>query len=1333
MAFQSSVLRDGEWVTQTVSFQDALKASSSVPKTASDQHTEKPACGILSRTIIESPVVHWVLPVLLRSRSNNDLAFIGDRFVQISELREDGQVHEVIRKADFGTRIRNAAVLGAVPGVGTKGARPGSIKTEDTDVAMQDDSMMYEADGQHTLPPQLLVLMLETGDAVFLFIRQRLDGTLEFVTTKYESPRNLQFLGYHLAIDPSSRYLAAGSAQGAFIIYELESLTTMNSQFRHHGSFKPVKTIRVRTTQGVIHKMEFLHPRPEDDYHIILLLIVIHREINKQGHISRMVVYDWELGDELSTVLRSEKGTLLPREHRMPLMIIPLKLNTAFFAVSEHCIGIVKNAFTGQTLFDTIETHSPGQTDLHYGASEPLWTAWARPFRLKPWQDKMDTIYLAREDGVITQIEIDATALVPSVLNVGTINTNITTAFTAAYDVFSDVLVIGGESGPGGIWKINARADPQQVSVIPNWSPVVDLATTDTHLSWARGSTHKEISTRRKNATNLKQKPDRIFCTSGRGPRSSLTELRWGIQARIGLEFDYDQPVRQSWMFPIEIQGEKGFYAVLSLPHSSDVLHFPADLSNASALSPDACPFDTSSRTISAIKNDQGIIVQVTETFTSFIAPFQSSRHSHDEACGKTSLVADHASCFDDVIVLSSHGSHGSRIDVLRVDEMNLLHSTSFDAKGEITCLGLFKKSLETYIVAGSVKDSVPCMTIYSLEGREISSKVPRPNIDAADHEPLFQIEAYTSVDVISDTAEKIILVFGTRTGHIVTVELEGGLEHSSFAIEQLGLSPANVFATSGRFDGSHAALVCCDNNLSIVTDFSTRTTKFHTKSPIWATDSNEQSMPSPPIHSAFCLEDSLAGYNRHMSLMLLAGTRILLVDIWPHVGPVPRSIPLDGTPMRLIYSKQWKALVVAHLKDNRPTLSFIDPDTGENISAAANKDKQPSDYISGLGHPGDRIFGLYEWFYVKDGKTFPFIIVTTQQGRLMIVSVKAEKVESPNGPTRQLQYWTRYKKKGFTEPIYTVVGDAVGLLFCVGKVLHWEVLDLSEKRLKPMKEIKLDSPATSLRVEGHTVCALTAQHSLQVIDLELGSEETQASIIHSDRITRYTGHVMEMGDSEEQPGKWPVSVISTSQAGIAGVWIPWGQRNKEFEVVFEGVLPTSIRRFRKGQTRPFWLAVDRQRQYDTLFSTTDQAEVLGVSLDGSLQHFSLIGMDLWRFLRLIQNLAYHNTDVCPFAHGSQSMIDDDDMELDLDLELEPQSYPNMMHIDGDLLKRCFDLNALKSLVSIGDGIDLFCEYLDGIEDGIHTEGFRDKGVDGQEKYIELGYKILEYVLAPPI
>jgi len=84
---------------------------------------------------------------------------------------------------------------------------------------------------------------------------------------------------------------------------------------------------------------------------------------------------------------------------------------------------------------------------------------------------------------------------------------------------------------------------------------------------------------------------------------------------------------------------------------------------------------------------------------------------------------------------------------------------------------------------------------------------------------------------------------------------------------------------------------------------------------------------------------------------------------------------------------------------------------------------------------------------------------------------------------------------------------------------------------------------------------------------------------------------------------------------------------------------------------------------------------------------------------------------------------------MDLDPELEPQRFREMMHIDGDLLKRCLDMSALEELVLIGDGIDLFCEYLDGIDDGIYTDGFRETGSQGRKKYIELGYEILEYVL----
>lgn len=76
MAFQTRVLRDGEWVTETVNLQAALRASAA-PQLASEPLPQPPVCGILSQTIVESPVVRWVLPTRLRSSTHNDIAFIG--------------------------------------------------------------------------------------------------------------------------------------------------------------------------------------------------------------------------------------------------------------------------------------------------------------------------------------------------------------------------------------------------------------------------------------------------------------------------------------------------------------------------------------------------------------------------------------------------------------------------------------------------------------------------------------------------------------------------------------------------------------------------------------------------------------------------------------------------------------------------------------------------------------------------------------------------------------------------------------------------------------------------------------------------------------------------------------------------------------------------------------------------------------------------------------------------------------------------------------------------------------------------------------------------------
>lgn len=76
MAFQSHVLENGQWVTRTNNINDLLNSRAAVAKPATERH-HGPQCGIMTRTVAQSPVAHWILPVRLRSSQHNDIAFVG--------------------------------------------------------------------------------------------------------------------------------------------------------------------------------------------------------------------------------------------------------------------------------------------------------------------------------------------------------------------------------------------------------------------------------------------------------------------------------------------------------------------------------------------------------------------------------------------------------------------------------------------------------------------------------------------------------------------------------------------------------------------------------------------------------------------------------------------------------------------------------------------------------------------------------------------------------------------------------------------------------------------------------------------------------------------------------------------------------------------------------------------------------------------------------------------------------------------------------------------------------------------------------------------------------
>lgn len=329
-----------------------------------------------------------------------------------------------------------------------------SVKLED-----RDDIEMAETNPSHPtprsrnsqLPHNLLILALENGTLVFLYLQQDSVGNWEFVSFQHSMHgARLVYPGFHMTIDPSSRYLTLACLEDLFVTFELESMENLRIQHSRGHNLEPIKSFRARAISGIIHKIEYLHPSPENDYHIILLVLVVkHKK-------SRLVLYEWEQGDDLRRVFLEERsGHPLADEYRLPLLLIPLTVRNAFLIVTEHLTATCSDILQGSPTFEPFELDQKVQsTEYHDGPVKPLWTAWTRPYRESRYHTDHDVLYLAREDGLLNWLDIGEDPAVEVAYSMGSLECTIDSAFTCMYDIFGDVLIAGGNCCPGTIWSV---------------------------------------------------------------------------------------------------------------------------------------------------------------------------------------------------------------------------------------------------------------------------------------------------------------------------------------------------------------------------------------------------------------------------------------------------------------------------------------------------------------------------------------------------------------------------------------------------------------------------------------------------------------------------------------------------------------------------------------------------------------------------------------------------------------------------------------------------------------------------------------------------------------
>lgn len=414
------------------------------------------------------------------------------------------------RVANFGSRIRNSRVLGSIkwkssapkqddsirnfsggpkPGVsvecsepddgGPRGGLRGELHVDSNSHGESDSSMscsdsflvaddssnlsMFEPDTQENcrLGPQMIVFVLEAGDLMFLCAPDLgPDALIQPILSRHNIVKPLQGenLGAHLTADPSSRYLALGCSENVFSIYSLKSREEMDAQYISGQPLSCIREERSLQVKGVILKIEFLFPSFKDPDHITLLLL-----ISRNGK-TRMHVYEWISGQHLSAIRQNhKKGHLLNECYRTPILLIPLTIKSAFVLVCEQTVAVCEGLLEGSPQCHQSHLGHDEPSPIHKGRNAPLWTSWTRPLRTKKYAATNDDIYIAREDGLIKYLENNFDEFLCTGVNLGGITCNIGTAFTSLDSKFpgpngaiGDILLVGGDSCPGGLYWVNS-------------------------------------------------------------------------------------------------------------------------------------------------------------------------------------------------------------------------------------------------------------------------------------------------------------------------------------------------------------------------------------------------------------------------------------------------------------------------------------------------------------------------------------------------------------------------------------------------------------------------------------------------------------------------------------------------------------------------------------------------------------------------------------------------------------------------------------------------------------------------------------------------------------
>lgn len=346
--------------------------------------------------------------------------------------------------------------------------------------------------------------------------------------------------------------------------------------------------------------MEFLcPPRRLSDTAILALLVF------RDGHVLTHHIYTFRLDKGLSMIARTTRElTTYPTGYYdpapappIPIMMIPVTLPASYILATPMKAVLYK---------DVLSESPPIANELVPPNSR--WVAWARPHRMGKWNTRHDDVYVCSDDGQLLFLSIDRLGDF-TITPVDTIGTTLDTAF-GILDVGEekqdgDILVTAGSMGEGALFIAPARSSIKVVQRLPNWGPVCDCLMIPSKLPEIR-------------YTGISYEPqprNRLFtCASNGDCRGSLTEIRHGVEAKIGFEIECGEMYpRNVFVLPELGVAAQGIYMMITELVGSTLLYISATGDEARVVEEEESGLDLKAETITAGVTAGGILMHVTE------------------------------------------------------------------------------------------------------------------------------------------------------------------------------------------------------------------------------------------------------------------------------------------------------------------------------------------------------------------------------------------------------------------------------------------------------------------------------------------------------------------------------------------------------------------------------------------------------------------------------------------------------------------------------------------------------------------------------------------------